>query len=95
MSKKCSYAHRVDIAEFVSWSEVGPRLKEIDELVMNDIKIENGGEKEKRMKLLDIWATRNGRYATYGAIIAAMLRAWKTDEAERVCELLKRGKHFL
>ena len=94
VSKKCSYAHRIDIAEFVSWSEVGPRLKEIGELDMNDIKIEKCGEKEKRMKLLHLWAERNGSNATYGAIITAMLKARKMDEAEGVCEVLKRGKHF-
>ena len=93
--KKCSDGHRVEIAEFVSWREVGPRLKEIKELDIEDISREKCGEKENRKKLLHLWVERNGSDATYGAIITAMLRARKRDEAERVCELLKMGKHFL
>ena len=88
LDKPCSYQHTLDIATFVSWKVVGPRLGRIEQRDMDDISLDKYNEQEKRENLLELWVERNGSNATYNAIITVMLEVKKRSEAEKVCKLL-------
>ena len=67
---------------------MGSRLKEIKESDIEDIDKDGKDQNDKRRMLLDRWKERNGCDATYGAMISAMMKEQKRDEAEKVCRLL-------
>ena len=89
LEQEFSEEHIQEITKF-SWKEVGPRLQGIryDPDVI-DINRDGYDQEDKRQRLLRMWKTRNGSYATYGALIRAMLKARKKDEAESICKLLR------
>ena len=97
-----SETHLLEIATFVSWKDVGPRLSGIKKKDIDDIGKDGHDQSDKRSRLVDLWQERNGFAATYHAMITAMLAAKKRGEAESVCRLLASGEegkcslnHFL
>ena len=87
LGEKISDEHMNDI-QLLSWKEVGRRLPGIFYLDINDIDEDGSDQQDKRQKLLRKWRETNGIKATYSALITAMLKAQKRDEAEKICELL-------
>ena len=88
---KVSKDHTLDIASFLPWTAVGEYLPGIDNQDVKDINVDGRDEPDKRRMLLGLWKTRNGGKATYGVLIAALLKARETDQAEEVCKLLRPG----
>ena len=89
LEMKCSKQHMLDIAGFISWRAMAERLPGIGRQDINDIDVDERSQEDKRQKLMDLWGERNGGNANYFAIITAMLKAGKRNEAESVCILLK------
>ena len=83
-----SESHRLDIADFIDWKAVGPRLDEITTDDITDIDKEGCDELDKRRKLVHKWWQKNGHWATYHAMIAAMLKVGRSADAGKVCKLL-------
>ena len=50
-------------------------------------------EADKRRLLVDLWEERCGDDATYDAMITAMLKAGKMNEATNLCKLLQDTAH--
>ena len=90
LQRKCSEDHMHNIAAFISWSEVGYYLCNIEGQDIEDIDKDCRSQQQKRWKLLNKWEEGNGDDATYDALITAMLRARKRSEATDVCKLLLR-----
>ena len=88
LNKQCSDQHLLEIGTFVSWRDVGPCLFGIKIRDITDIDHDGYNEQDRRRKLLNLWVERNGSDATYSAIITAMLKAKKLDEAEKVRKLI-------
>ena len=88
LGRECSKDHSLDIGEFISWKDVGPRLAEVDNEDVVAIDKDGRDEADKRRLLINMWKKRNGSNATYDAMITAMLKARTRSEAERVCKML-------
>ena len=88
LGKKCEDEHLTAISGFISWDSVGPYLKGVTRQDMKDIRKDGESEQEKRWMLIDKWE-ETGSEATYCAMIAAMEKAKKKNEAEKVCKLLR------
>jgi hypothetical protein len=87
LSKPCDDRLFASLANFVHpWRLVfSPLLSEVD---LDDIDEENQSrsEQEKRVAALRKWKAREGRKATYGVLLGAMLDSGKVDQAELLCE---------
>ena len=94
MKEEVTKDHRTDIKVFIQWQRVGPRLKEISDGDINDIDKDGFDQADKRRRLVDLWAERNGSQATYYDLVKAMLEAQMRSDAERVCDLLKGGRYI-
>ena len=92
LRQKCSDDHLKEIAQFISWREVGPCLPEINLSVdLEGIDRDGYNEAGKRWMLVNLWEERNGDDATYHVMITSMERARKRDETTKVCKLLQSG----
>jgi hypothetical protein len=91
LNMKCSHDHILDIGKFISWREVGRRLKTIEDVDIRNINRDGKDEDDKRRLLLELWMERNASDAIYGEIINAMMKEQKRDEAEKVCQLLSKS----
>ena len=89
LAQKCSDEHMLDIGEFISWQDVGPHLPDISKDDVEDVHKDGFDQTDRRRRLMSLWEERNGEDATYDAMITAMTKARKNDEAERVCKLLR------
>ena len=89
-----SETHLLEIATFISWKDVGPRLSGITRGDIHDIGKDGHDQSDKRIRLVNLWDERNGLAATYHAMITAMLAARKRGEAETVCRLLVPGEEI-
>ena len=85
---KCSSKHLSEIAQFISWREVGCQLPEITKHDIEDIDKEGRDKVDKGEKLLKLWEKRNEDFVTYCALMRAMTKAGKKDEATNVCRLV-------
>ena len=86
--QKLSQAHMLDVMGFISWRDVGSCMHGVDGKVDLD-DIDKDGEAYKRRILVNLWEERNRDDATYDALIKAMTKAGKMDEATKVCKLLE------
>ena len=87
LAQKCSDDHMLDIGEFISWQDVGPHLPDISKDDVKDVHKDGFDQTDRRRRLMSLWEERNGEDATYDAMITAMTKARKNDEAERVCKV--------
>ena len=93
LRQKCSDDHLKEIAQFISWREVGPCLPEINWSVdLEDIDRDGYNEAERRRMLVNLWKQRNGDGATYHVMITAMDRARRRDN---VCQLASIVAHSI
>ena len=86
---QCFEKHLIEIAAFMSWEEVAPRLPEITNEDIKKIKEKTEAAAIWRSRaLLKLWHKRKAKRATYRLLITAMLQANIADEATKVCVLL-------
>ena len=72
------------------WISLPPHLQ-LDTIVARDIGKSQKGEKEKRLEFLLKWKSIKGFYATYKQLITAELKIECGDEAEKICQILKKS----
>ena len=92
LREKCLEEHLVEIGTFIAWRKVGEHLPEITNIDLDDIEEEEHKIENRRRKLVDKWEQTNGHKATYDAMITAMLKANRMDNATNVCNLLNPGQ---
>ena len=92
LKNEISEPHRLDIADFIDWKTVGPRLEGITIDDTKDIEKEGCDQLDKKRELIDKWWQRNGSCATYHAMITAMLTVGRRADAEKVCKFLFIGE---
>ena len=88
VGQEISETHITQIT-LLSWEEVGQHLPGVSRQDIRDIDKDGHEQMDKRRRLLDMWKERNGSNATYIAMITAMLKAQKREEAEAICRLLR------
>ena len=84
LRSEISESHRLDIADFIDWKAVGPRLDGITTVFGMD----GRDQLDLRRKLVHMWWQKNGHRATYHAMITAMLKVGRRADAGKVCKLL-------
>ena len=92
LQQRCSETNMSKIEKFISWQEVGAHLPGINRRDLVDIDIGGTDWANKKRLLLEMWEVRNGKAATYDAMAEAMLRAGKTNEARKLCKILRPGQ---
>ena len=76
---------------FREWRVIFAPLLSVSDL--SDVDRNNRTEPEKRIATLRIWKDRNGRKATYKALVDALLNNGEKGDAESLCtEFLKLSK---
>ena len=86
---KCSKDHSLEVEKFISWRYVGPHLDKIETHDIKDIDEDGYDQADKRRMLVYLWHERCGDNATYDALITAMLKAGRKNEATDICNLLQ------
>ena len=77
---------RLEIAQLLDdWKMIGYYLC-FTEQKLNDIKIDNHNEEQRRVALLDAWEQREGDRATYLKMVEALHRQGRADQVEKLCE---------
>ena len=92
LNKEVPETHLLDIADFIEWKTVGPRLTGITISNTKDVDKDGYDQVEKRRELVYKWWQKNGSRATYHAMITAMLKADHRAHAEKVCRLLPQSE---
>ncbi len=78
--------------------EIGPSLLEwrllapilnLTQLDVEDIEKDNRGEELKRNKFLSVWKRKQCEHATYRALVVALCKIERREDARKVCEVLK------
>lgn len=93
MDQKISDIHLIRIEEFINWQTVGRFLVTRQEL--EDIRRNGYDENDRRGRLISLWNRRKADYATYDAMITAMLEAKDMLNATDVCKLLSAGIYYV
>ena len=88
LDKPCSREHLQDVALFLeSWRTVAPHLG-LSRTEMEEIERDGREEREKRLKILELWKGKFAFKATYKVLIEVCLKISRADQAEKVCRLL-------
>ena len=88
-NQKISDEHLQSSASYCSkWKEL-PSCLALETHYIDDIERDYPKEEEKRHRFLLEWRERKGFEATYKALIKALLKIKRRNDAEGVCELLK------
>ena len=72
------------------WKSLPPHLK-LEAIVAEDIDKSQKGEREKRHEFLLTWKDMEGSGATYKQLITALLKIKCRQDAEKLCEMLKKS----
>ena len=72
------------------WKSLPPHLK-LETIVAEDIDKRQKEEREKRYEFLLKWKDMEGSSATYGLLITALLKIKCRQDAEKLCEMLKKS----
>ena len=72
------------------WKSLPPHL-ELETIVAEDIDKRRKEEREKRYEFLLTWKDMEGSGATYGQLITALLKIKCRQDAEKLCEMLKKS----
>ena len=85
------YLEKISSTSCEKWRSLPPYLK-MEKIVTKDIDREHQGndESEKRHTFFKKWKKTKGLKATYRSLINALLETKCREDAERVCELLKK-----
>lgn len=71
------------------WRSLPPYLK-LERIVADDIDRGPGSERDKRRTFLQTWKDAQGSGATYAVLISALLKIRCRNDAEGVCNLMKK-----
>ena len=71
------------------WKSLPPYLK-VETIVADDIDMSQKREREKRCDFLQQWKEIEGSNATYSVLITALLKTKCRQDAEKLCEMLKK-----
>ncbi len=72
----------------LEWRLLAPILK-LTHLDVEDIERDTRGEELKRSEFLSVWKRKQCVYATYRALVVALCKIERREDAMRVCEVLK------
>ena len=92
LDAKCSDEHILDVSRFLDWKGVARYLKLTDS-ELDAVESDGRDERDKQHKTLQKWMSKFAFKATYRNLIQALLDSGRADHAEKVCKLLKKGKH--
>ena len=89
VNRECSDKHIVEISVFLENWELVVSFLGLERIHIEEIKHDsNQGLRLMRFNSLRKWKSLFSSYATYSALIRALLRSGSTDQAFRVCRLL-------
>lgn len=78
---------RLEIAELLDdWKMIGYYFG-FSQQKLNDIKLDNDNEEQRRLALLDAWEQREGEGATYLKLAEALHHRGRADQVEKLCKL--------
>ncbi len=72
----------------LEWRLLAPILK-LTHLDVEDIERDTRGEELKKNKFLSVWKRKQCVYAIYRALVGALCKIERREDAMRVCEVLK------
>ena len=89
--KKVSDAHLETISRSSCkhWERLPSHL-EMNDIVVSDVRRTQIDEEGKRLEFLRKWREQKGSKATYKQLVLALLKIECRDDAEKVCEILKK-----
>lgn len=89
LERKCSAEVRLALAELLNdWKMVGHYLGFTTQK-LNDIKLDNDNEEQRRVALLDAWEQQEGQRATYFRLAEAFHHRKKSDLVDKLCGNMK------
>ena len=81
---------RLEIAQLLDdWKMIGYYLGFASQKV-NDIKVDNDNEEQRRVALLDAWEQREGEGATYFKLAEVLHHRGRVDLVENLCRMIRR-----
>ena len=81
---------RLEIAQLLDdWKMIGYYLG-FNSWKLNDIKIDNDSEEQRRVAVLDAWEQREGEEATYLKLAEALRHRGRADLIEKLCGMIRR-----
>ena len=92
-SKKVSDANLEAISQSncMHWERLPSHL-EMSDSVVSDISRKQIDEEGKRLEFLRKWREQKGSKATYKQLVLALLKIRCRDDAEKVCDILKKSQ---
>ena len=89
--KKVSGAHLeiISRSSCKHWERLPSHL-EMNDIVVSDVRRTQIDEEGKRLEFLRKWREQKGSKATYKQLVLALLKIECRDDAEKVCEILKK-----
>ena len=91
LDQKCSDEHLTSISLFLDWRRVAPHLG-LHKIDIDDIESKRT-ESEKRLETLSRWKMKYSINATFINLVQILMRIGCSDDAEKVCQLLKPQIH--
>ena len=89
LNKPCTRQHLQDIALFLeSWRTVARHLG-LSNVEVDEVERDGVDEKEKRLKILELWKAKFAFKANYRTLIETLLKYEQAYQAEQVCHLLE------
>ena len=91
--KKVSGAHLeiISRSSCKHWERLPSHL-EMNDIVVSDVRRTQIDEEGKRLEFLRKWREQKGSKATYKQLVLALLKIECRDDAEKVCEILKKSQ---
>ena len=86
LNVECTDEHILQVGETIAWKAVGNYL--LTPVELEDIETDGHNEPDRRHKMLRKWKQKCSSKATYKALIEAMLKAKRRDQAGGVCALI-------
>ena len=81
---------RLEIAQLLDdWKMIGYYIG-FTSRKLNDIKIDNDNEEQRRVAVLDAWEQREGEEATYIKLAEALHHRGRADLIEKLCVMIRR-----
>ena len=83
---------RLEIAQLLDdWKMIGYYLG-LTSQKLNDIKIDNDNEEQRRVAVLDAWEQKEGKEATFIKLAGALYHRGRADLIEKLCGMIRRVK---
>ena len=90
LDRRYSAEMRLEIVQLLDdWKMIGYYLGFTSQKI-NDIKIDNDNEEQRRVAVLDAWEQREGEEATYLKLAEALHHRGRADLIEKLCGMIRR-----